>query len=157
MAAKTIREFRGRHSWLSNYAPAKVTYQSITYPTVEHAFQAAKTLDVWERKKIAAEPTAGQAKRHGRSLTLRPDWEGAKVGIMLKLLRKKFAPGGMLAVNLEETGDAVLEEGNRWGDTFWGVCLGAPPSATRGHNMLGKLIMQVRWENRMRAKTREDK
>jgi predicted NAD-dependent protein-ADP-ribosyltransferase YbiA (DUF1768 family) len=39
-----------------------------------------------------------------------------------------------------KTFDGHIEEGNWWNDTFWGVCRG------KGHNNLGKLIMQIRGE-----------
>jgi len=65
-----------------------------------------------------------------------------KADIMLELLRLKFAfyDLGMLLLATE---DAVLEEGNWWGDTYWGVC---PSGSGNGENMLGRLLMQVREE-----------
>jgi len=43
------------------------------------------------------------------------------------------------------------------GDTFWGMAIPKDAGPAKGHNTLGKLIMQVRWENRMLAHTREEK
>lgn len=42
---KSIDKFRGEYFFLSNFAPCKVTYKGKVFPTVEHAFQAAKCLD----------------------------------------------------------------------------------------------------------------
>ncbi len=50
----------------------------------------------------------------------------------------KFTQHADLAEKLLATGDAVLEEGNNWGDEFWGVVDG------RGMNWLGTLLMTVR-------------
>ena len=41
---------------------------------------------------------------------------------------------------LLETGTLHIQEGNRWNDKFWGVCL----KTNKGENHLGKLIMDVR-------------
>src|SRR5690348_9381030 len=62
-----IAEFQGEYRFLSNFWPAEVAYEGITYPTAEHAYQAAKTMDVNERKRIAALPTPAEAKAAGRA------------------------------------------------------------------------------------------
>jgi ribA/ribD-fused uncharacterized protein len=134
-----IESFHGEYRFLSNFWPAIVEMDGIIYPTVEHAYQAAKTFDQSARLKIQALREPGNAKRAGRRISLRPDWEAVKLNVMLSLLRSKFAEKS-LADKLLATGDYELLEGNEWGDTFWGVCRGI------GHNHLGKLLMQVRKE-----------
>ena len=52
-----IDRFTGRYGWLSNYGPGETDYDGLTYPTVEHAFNAAKTLDPVERERVRAAPT----------------------------------------------------------------------------------------------------
>lgn len=131
--------FSGAYSWLSNFYPSPVVMHGVRYPTVEHAYQAAKTEDLGERRAILLLPTPGQAKRAGRKLKMRRDWEAVKVGYMLALLRSKFEDPE-LAEKLMATGGLELIEANTWGDTFWGVCGGV------GENILGKLLMQVRRE-----------
>jgi hypothetical protein len=42
---KPIKAFRGKHAFLSNFHPSPVVLDGQTNPTVEHAFQAAKTAD----------------------------------------------------------------------------------------------------------------
>jgi len=61
-----ITSFNGKYEFLSNFYYSPVTYEGITYPTVEHAFQAAKTFDVTERRRISEMKTPGMAKRAGR-------------------------------------------------------------------------------------------
>ena len=136
---KIIDQFHGPYRFLSNFWGAKVTLDGVVYPTVEHAYQAAKTLDAAERENIRAARAPNIAKRMGRSVTLRPDWEQVKVSIMLDLLRQKFRDPRWRGLLLD-TGAAELVEGNYWGDTFWGVCNGG------GLNQLGLLLMQVRSE-----------
>ena len=130
------------NTFLSNFYPSPIVLDRITYPTVEHAFQAAKTDDRLERERIAGLPTPGAAKRAGRKVSLRPDWEQVKVGIMVELVRRKFADPD-LAGKLLATGDEELVEGNTWNDRFWGVCRGT------GRNELGKVLMRVRAELRV--------
>lgn len=131
-----INEFQGENRFLSNFWPAKVRLDGIEYKSVEHAYVAAKTTDTAAREQIAG-MTPGQAKRFGRTLSLRPDWEQIKLTIMRELVSQKFTDP-KLAKMLKATGDQQLVEGNTWGDTFWGVCKG------KGQNNLGKILMAVR-------------
>ena len=108
---------------------------------MEHAFQAAKTLDEDERRRIRNEPSAAGAKQRGKHATLREDWEQIKVGVMRDLLRQKFGTDPLRS-RLLKTGKSKLVEGNWWGDRFWGVCEG------KGENHLGLLLMEIREELR---------
>lgn len=135
-----IDSFDGEFAFLSNFyeQPNLITDEmNIAYPTVEHYFQAAKTLDKNERKRISILETPGKAKRAGRHVKLRSDWEEVKTDIMRRALMKKFSDP-LMRKKLLETGDAELVEGNYWGDTCWGVCNGV------GENRLGKLLMGIR-------------
>lgn len=133
----TISSFRGYHRFLSNFVPAKVILDRVTYPTVEHAYQAAKTLNGADRQIIKNLPSPGQAKRFGKHVELRSDWDAVKIGVMRDLLVQKFREPVMRR-KLLNTGTAKLIEGNSWGDTFWGVCNG------EGANNLGRLLMEIR-------------
>lgn len=137
--SSAISEFRGEHEFLSNFFPSTVHLDGASYPTVEHAFQAAKTLDPDERERVRTCTWPGGAKRLGKRVALRIDWEEAKLGIMESLVREKFADPD-LRQRLLATGSRELIEGNRWGDTYWGVCRG------RGANHLGRILMKVRDE-----------
>ena len=134
-----INRFEGKYFFLSNFSNSKFCYEGITYPTVEHYFQAQKTLDIKERERIAKLPTPGEAKRAGRRVKLRSDWEEVKDNVMLVGLYHKFKDPE-LRKKLMATGDEHLEEGNYWHDTYWGVCEGV------GENRLGQLLMTVRKE-----------
>lgn len=133
-----IDKFTGEYRWLSNFYPAEILYDGLTYPTSEHAYQAAKTLDVKKRQYIANLPSPGKAKRAGQLVVLRADWEQVKIAVMREIVRAKFSQHPDLRFKLVQTGDEELVEGNTWGDRFWGVCNGS------GQNQLGKILMEVR-------------
>lgn len=135
-----ISEFSGPYRFLSNFWYADVELDGVVYPSVEHAYVAAKTIDP-KKRVVFTDRTLkpGYVKRMGRSLELRPDWEGVKIHVMENLVRQKFQHPG-LKKQLVETQDKELIEGNHWGDRFWGVCKGA------GQNNLGKILMKIRDE-----------
>lgn len=137
-----IKRFSGTFNWLSNFYYTPVTLDGVLYPSVEHAYQAAKTLDLDAREKIRCLVAPAAAKSDGRKLLLREGWDEMKLNIMLDLLRQKFTHPGLRA-KLVATGTRQLIEGNFWGDTFWGV-----DSRVGGENHLGRLLMQVRGEIR---------
>jgi len=139
--AEPIKYFQGRYRWLSNFWSCFVVLDGVEYPSTENAYQAAKTLDP-ELRKPFQDCFPGVAKRDGRALPLRPDWDDVKYGVMEQLLRQKFARGE-LRERLLATGDAELIEGNDWGDTWWGV-----DDRRGGQNNLGKLLMKIRAELR---------
>ena len=135
-----IGSFNGEYEFLSNFYPSPISFDGILYPTNEHAFQAYKSLSREERLDIANSATPGIAKRKGRKIILRRDWEQIKDNVMEFCLRKKFTEHLDLQKKLLETGDAILIEGNTWGDTYWGMCAGV------GENKLGQLLMKIREE-----------
>lgn len=111
--SEAIDSFSGPYDFLSNFYPLStpVVYEGMFFPTVEHAYQAAKTLNQEERKKVRDMPTAGKAKRAGGRVTLRADWDRVKVEVMRYLLHQKFSDR-QLAVKLMATGTRQLIEGN---------------------------------------------
>lgn len=139
-----IDSFDGEYRFLSNFFPCWVFYEGISYPSTEHAYQAAKSLDNQVRLIISCLKTPGQSKRAGREIQIRPDWEDVKEQIMYDLLKLKFSIPH-LKEKLLATGDLQLIEGNTWHDCVWGVC-----SCTKcggvGTNLLGKLLIRVRQE-----------
>lgn len=137
----TISSFAGPHRFLSNFWPVAVVYDGKSYRSVEHAYQAAKTVIPHERAAIQRALTPGDAKRLGKRVTMRADWSAVRIPAMHELLRQKFATEPLRG-KLLATGKKPLVEGNYWGDRFWGVCDGA------GENHMGRLLMEVRDELR---------
>lgn len=136
-----IKEFQGPYRFLSNFWAAEVHYDSYIFPSVEHAYQYAKEGSPEFAEKILACRTAGDAKRLGKKAKLCSHWDSLKLPLMQKLVRRKFT-NPQLATELLATWPQELQEGNRWGDTFWGVCAG------EGKNHLGEILMDVRAELR---------
>jgi len=149
---KVVNKFDGIYRFLSNFHDVYqhtgryIEWDGFNFPTVEHAYQAAKTRKFDEQQEILNCQTPGQAKRLGKRVTLRPDWEEKKLMIMEQLLRQKFNLP-YYESRLLSTGSAELIEGNEWGDCFWGVYFG------RGLNHLGKLLMKIREERKRQYAT----
>ena len=129
--------FRGEYYFLSNFYMAPVIYNGIAYRNNEAAFQAQKDLS---RSGEFKDLTPNDAKRLGRRVKLRLDWEDVKTDIMYGIVKAKFERNPELAAKLVATGDAHLEEGNTWGDRTWGTVDGS------GRNLLGLILMKVREE-----------
>jgi len=137
VSLKVIDRFVDDYAFLSNFYQCFITYKGITYSSAEAAFQAQKTLDVSEQVKFIT-MTPSEAKKFGRKVKLRDDWENVKYQIMYDIVLTKFTQNDHLKKLLLETGDAELVEGNWWNDTYWGRCRGI------GKNNLGKILTGVR-------------
>ncbi len=145
MPRDTISAFTGINVFLSNFSWAVVRYEGIEYNTVEHAYQAAKTLDPEQRLTVQNAPTPGLAKSLGQRVTKRPDWDEIKLGIMADLLKQKFLTGNpKLTEQLLGTRDMWLIEGNTWRDQFYGCTKDRLTAGWVGHNHLGRMLMTVR-------------
>ncbi len=134
-----IDSFEGKYRFLSNFYPVTLNFGGISFPTAEHAYQAAKSTDLNDWIAISHIVSPGKAKRAGQKLKLRPDWRFFRLHIMEEIVRRKFM-NKKLRNLLISTDDAELIEGNNWDDTFWGVCDGI------GENHLGKILMKIRKE-----------
>lgn len=138
-----------------------IFYVEVKYPTSEHLYQAMKINRASERlamikKHDFCNREAGQVKKISRSFVLYPGWDHDKEGIMYEIQRFKYGGAGLrkklLSTTMNNTKQVTrqqydnldryqyIEEGNTWGDTYWGICKG------KGENHLGKIIMQVRNE-----------
>lgn len=112
------------------------------YGSVEVAYQAAKSHDPrW--KKLCQNPFAkpGDIKRAARGIEIRPDWDGVKRRVMKNLVRQKMTQEPFKS-QLLATGDQNIQEGNHWGDEFWGINL----KTGIGENHLGRIVMEIREE-----------
>jgi len=144
-----IYGFHGEFRWLSNFWPAEVVYGGITFPTVEHAYQAAKSNDKEVHELMSILRTPGIAKSVGKSVPMRSDWEDVKIEIMTKLVRQKFSFHSELGNKLQATGDAMIVEANTWRDRFWGKHGGT------GKNHLGIILMTIRDELNFQARNEQ--
>ena len=147
-----IESFSGRYNFLSNFYPAKIEHQGITYPTLEHYYVSMKVKNDQQidgkfityidcRELIAKMPNPARVKQFGKIVKVRRDWDDVKLDVMLWGVREKFKHTDLKDLLLS-TGDEELVEGNTWNDTYWGICRG------EGQHNLGKILMKVRMELR---------
>ena len=158
---KVIKQFQNDYRFLSNFYQStirlayqiyqlqqilgiEIYYDDKIYPTAEHLYQALKTEDKIEQEKIRISPSASKAKRLGRRVTLRRDWEAIKETMMLIVIKAKFLQNKELGQQLLKTRDWTLIEGNYWHDNYWGDCFCSKCKNTKGQNHLGQILMKVR-------------
>ena len=135
--SKAIDSFTDSFRYLSNFAYTPLRYNGKSFLSAEAAYQAAKCKNS-EDQQLFSSLTASEAKKLGRKIEIREDWDEIKLGIMTDIVRIKFKVYPGFAEALRLTHPAPLIEGNYWGDTYWGVCNG------EGQNHLGEILMQVR-------------
>jgi ribA/ribD-fused uncharacterized protein len=124
-----------------NFWPSQVSFGGVEYPTVEHAYQAARCATTADREIVREARSPGEAKRLGRRMDPVEGWANVRDDVMLDLLRNKFLEPD-LRRRLLSTGVRPLVEKNDWGDRYWGQVNG------EGENRLGKLLEAVREECR---------
>ena len=150
--------FGGPHSMfnpLSNYYPEKVVHKGITHDTLEHAYQYAKASrygDTKAEESILCAASPAEAKQTGLHVQNfdSTDWDTVKSGIMLELLRIKFAKKSEMAkVLLSTSGKSIAEAGK--GSFTIGLTLNSKhlfdtSKWSKNCNILGKCLMEVRGE-----------
>jgi len=143
-----IKQFQGQYRWLSNFWNCRIEYNGRVFTSVEHGYQYSKCVTQEDKDRMFATTKPGDLKRLGRKIKVRPDLNDVKLEIMEGLVRQKFQDP-VLREKLISTGTEELQEGNRWGDEFWGISF----KTGKGENHLGKILMKVRDELRSKTKT----
>ena len=80
-------------------------------------------------------------KKASKTIDIVPEWKSIRIPIMRNLLEQKFSQSPYKEQLMSTVGE-YIQEGNYWGDTFWGVDLTKSPPV--GENILGQLIMNIR-------------
>ena len=148
---KKILAFEGEHRWLSNFWEAPIEVSAFgnrhILGSTEHVFQMAK-LDHSRAGKsqlrelfaeVVAIETPGRSKRFGRRIPQLDleSWDAARDKAMYRVLLAKFTQHADLREKLLALEGYYLEEGNHWGDRYWGV-------DGTVQNGLGQLLMEIR-------------
>lgn len=130
----------GEIDWMRNDYLSDITVGGITYPSVEHAYQAAKFSDTSVREEIADADDVRAARKLGREMPgIDPNWDVRKSTVMEQLVRAKFTQDTVLGERLAKTGSAaIIMEGY---DSFWGTGRDGD-----GDNQLGEILETVRSE-----------
>lgn len=142
-----VKEFREEYFFLSNFYEVPVTYLGNTYRNSEAAFQSMKLYSPNERSQFT-DLNPSEAKRLGRSVKLRSDWNNVREKHMRGIIKAKFEQNADLRDNLLSTGDEELIECNDWHDNVWGDCTCPQCKTCEGQNKLGKILMEIREELR---------
>ena len=139
-----IKFSRNNYPSFSNFHIAPITFQGLTYSSSEAAFQSIKTINCEERLQFTQlSPSA--AKKLGRKIKLRPDWEEIKYPLMVEVCYAKFSQNPALKHLLLNTGDEeIVENTTAWHDNIWGNCECPKCANIEGQNLLGKALMEVR-------------
>lgn len=136
-----IEKFQGETRWLSNFAPVKIVLDGIEYPSTEHAYMSAKCDDPAWKEFCSTTEKPGDVKRASYKVKLIEGWDDKRLAVMKEVNRQKYSQNPYKRM-LIATGNEHLQEGNTWGDKFWGVDL----KTGEGENNLGKIIMEIRSE-----------
>lgn len=147
-------ESKGEYRNFSNMSEHRIEIDSITYPSVEHYFQAMKAKefkddDMYE--KIIKAKTAKAVKALGKKVKgfEKEIWDSKKDEIMFRGIKSKFVQHPELRKQLEETGSRVIGEADAR-NTYWGIGTSMAsekskhPSKWRGQNRIGKMLMELR-------------
>ena len=137
----SITEFRGVYEFLSNEFETPVGLEGGVYPSVAHAFQAARSSDKDLRAQIA-KVDIFQLYSLSETIENPSDWTRVRVKVMERLIRDKFMRSKELQRRLLDTGTRPIvntyEDTNQPSNLFWGVV------QSKGQNQVGALLMQLR-------------
>ena len=136
-----IKEFKNQYFFLSNFYEYPIYYNKLVFCNAEAAFQAQKVINEKDQYKFI-NLNASQARKLGKTVQLRKDWEEIKDNVMYEIVKRKFTINKELQQKLLETKEKKIVEGNWWHDTYWGV----DSKTGIGQNKLGKILMKVREE-----------
>ena len=130
------------YGWLSNFSAHPFVLDGISWPTVEHYYQAQKypgqaVADAIHR---SGSPAEARSRGQARSMKPRADWEVVKTEVMRRAVEAKFAQHDSLRERLLATGDEELIHESST-DFYWGR-----KREGAGGNQLGLILMQVRGE-----------
>lgn len=135
-----------KYSSFSNFYPCEIQYDGNAYTSSEAAWQSLKTMDSETRKEFV-DLSPASAKKRGRRVKLREDWEEVKYPLMIDVCYTKFSQNENIRQILLSTGDEILEEDTTgWHDNEWGNCRCVACKNIEGKNLLGKALMVVRKE-----------
>ena len=136
-----IPSFRNNLNFLSNMYPCsidiKIQDRVYTFPSSENAYQAFKN-EAYAEEFTKLSPV--EAKRFGKTIQIRSDWDLVKDRIMENVLYCKFYQNPNLLEKLAKC-NFQIEERNPWGDTYWGICKGI------GQNKLGNMLQKIKCEH----------
>lgn len=100
-------ELKGPYKCLGNSYSATILVEGITYPSVEHAFQAAKVSDRATKFQISKASLA-EVRNLLEDIWIRPNWNDVKYATLHQLVKLKFESNKELAKVLMGTGTKLF-------------------------------------------------
>jgi len=139
-------------NWFSNFIAFDIPliyidpgHPPLSYNTPEHFYQAMKSLSHNEHKLIADAKTAAIAKKLGKTINIRPDWNNIKLNVMNYTLIYKFTKNTSHGQKLIKTLGPIIEY-NYWHDNYWGNCTCEKCKNIIGQNYLGRILEEIRFK-----------
>ena len=115
---QTIDHFHGAYAFLSNFYPSRIYYRGYWYANNEAAFQAQKTISPKEQLQFTKLRNPKDAKKLGREVQLRSDWESVKLMYMYEICMsnscrilpyvKHYLLLGIVTLLKETTGEIIF-------------------------------------------------
>lgn len=136
-----IDSFTEYFDFLHNNFQTPVYFSGILYPSVSHAYHAARSNDERTRRAILNAETFQALGNIALRINDPIDWQERKVKIMEQLVRDKFRRSKELQERLKLTEGRELVmtyTDNNSKNNFWGVVKG------NGQNQLGRILMKIR-------------
>ncbi len=154
-------EKKDKYFEFSNYYESPVIIKGLTYPSVEHYYQASKFNDEWYKNIIIKSSTPNKARvlanqetgggykwrtdlnevikeSKEKGVKMRKDWDEMKLWFMMLGVLNKFKNNEKLkALLLSTENKKIIEDSPR--DNYWGI-----GKDGKGENMLGRVLMCVR-------------
>ena len=138
---------RTEYAELSNFTETKLHKDNFTFGSVEAMFQSYKPKDTSMRQMFQF-VTASNAKRMGKSVELREDWEYVKYECMLTSLQTRYEQDEEFRNLLISTNDRyICEDTTSWHDNTWGCCSCNRCTSKVSCNLLGIALMEIRARN----------
>ena len=124
-----------KYGFMSNMYGYGMKWEGEIYSCSETVYQMMKCER--EEDKVKFKKLNGfEAKRLGRRIKMRSNWNEIKVDMMREILKAKFKDENLMR-RLKDIDEEIVED-NYWNDRYWGVCRGV------GKNMLGKLLTEIK-------------
>jgi len=132
--------FNGETHPLSNFYPAKINVDGKIYKTAEHYYQSEKATNTMDKSRVMQAESPSNARRIGKQIKKRADFDEIKDIIMYKGVKAKFTQNVEVKAYLLATGDRYLIEDASF-SPYWGTGYN-----DMGENKMGKMLMQIRDE-----------
>ncbi len=136
-----INDLIKKNFYLCNFYERPMEFRGRKFGNAEAAYQAEKCLYDEDKDLFTIDgpySAPRDARDAGQEVALVPNWDDVRIVVMYQVIREKFLQHPDLALRLKNTGNALITEGDRFRDTFWGL------TKEGGENHLGNIIMYIR-------------